>query len=313
VLGDRHVGPGPGQHRLLLDQPHLVGQRQRVVRAHLRAEAVLERGDDAAAVGVVLGVRAGHQQQVQRQPQRVAADLDVALLEHVQQRDLDPLGQVGQLVDAEDPPVGARHQAVVHGLRVAQRAALRHLDRVDVADQVAHRGVRRGELLAVPVAAVLPRHRRGVAVLGDQPLALRADRGVRVLVQLGAGQHRGPLVEQAGQRADQPGLALAPLAEQHQVVTGEQRPLDLRQHRVVEAEDAGEGGLPGGEPGEQVVAHLGLDRLVHVAAGAQLAERRGGGGRGSGDGARHGPTVRPAGRDGETCGRPPAGAGGVRG
>ncbi|MEU0487163.1 hypothetical protein ABZ260_49440, partial [Streptosporangium sp. NPDC006013] len=33
-----------------------------------------------------------------RQAQVVAPDLDVALLQHVEQRDLDALGQVGQLV-----------------------------------------------------------------------------------------------------------------------------------------------------------------------------------------------------------------------
>ena len=79
-----------------------------VVRADLGAEPVLQRGDDPAAVGVVLGVGAGDEQHVERQPQRVAADLDVALLQHVEQRDLDPLGEVGQLVDAEDAAVGAR-------------------------------------------------------------------------------------------------------------------------------------------------------------------------------------------------------------
>ena len=46
----------------------LVGELQRVVGAHLGAEAVLERGDDPPAVGVVLGVGAGDEQQVQRQP-----------------------------------------------------------------------------------------------------------------------------------------------------------------------------------------------------------------------------------------------------
>ena len=149
------------------------------MRADLGAEAVLERRDDAAAVGVVLGVGAGDEQQVQRQPQRVAADLDVALLQHVEQRDLDALGEVGQLVDGEDAAVGARHQAVVHGLGVAEGAALGHLDRVDVADQVADAGVRRGQLLAVPLAAVLPADRQVVAELGVQPTAARADRRVR--------------------------------------------------------------------------------------------------------------------------------------
>ena len=228
--------------------------------AHLGAEAVLERGDDPAAVGVVLGVGAGHEQQVQRQPHPVAADLDVALLQHVEQRDLDALGEVGQLVDAEDAAVGARHEAVVHGLRVAQRAALGHLDRVDVADQVADAGVRRGQLLAEPVAAVQPADGGGVAVLGDLPVRPHADRVQRVLVELAADEDRRPLVEQADERADQPGLALAALAEQDQVVAGDQRPLDLGHDGVLEADHAGQAGLAAAEPGEQVGAELGLDR-----------------------------------------------------
>ena len=72
----------------------------RVVRADLRAEAVLERRDDAAAVRVVLRVRRGDHEQVERQADLVAADLDVALLEDVEQAHLDALGEVRQLVDA---------------------------------------------------------------------------------------------------------------------------------------------------------------------------------------------------------------------
>ena len=184
VLGDDRVlervvvaAAGPGDVRLLVQQPDLVGELERVVGAHLGAEAVLERGDDAAAVRVVLGVGAGDQQQVQRQPHPVAADLDVALLQHVEQRHLDALGQVGQLVDAEDAAVGAGDQAVVDRLRVAQGAALGDLDRVDVADQVADAGVRRRQLLAEPVAAVQPADRGGVAVLGDLAVAPRPRSG----------------------------------------------------------------------------------------------------------------------------------------
>ena len=59
--------------------------RARVVGPDLRPEAVLERRDDASAAGVVLGVGAGDHEQVERQAQGVAAHLDVALLEHVEQ------------------------------------------------------------------------------------------------------------------------------------------------------------------------------------------------------------------------------------
>ena len=127
---------------LLADDRELVVEGPRVVRPDLRAEAVLERGDDPAARRVVLGVGAGDHEQVERQADGEAADLDVALLEDVEQADLDPLGEVGQLVDREDPAVRARDQAVVEGQLVAQVAALGDPDRVDLADQVGDRDVR---------------------------------------------------------------------------------------------------------------------------------------------------------------------------
>ena len=98
-----HVEPvGAERPRLLLDDRGLELGVERVVRADLRAEAVLERRDDAAAVRVVLGVRRRHEHEVDRQADLVAADLHVALLEHVEQTDLDALGEVGELVDRED-------------------------------------------------------------------------------------------------------------------------------------------------------------------------------------------------------------------
>jgi hypothetical protein len=67
------------------------------------------------------------------------------------------------------------------------------------------------------------------------------------------------------QRADQPGLALPALAEQHDVVAGQQGPLQLRQDGVVEADDAGEALAAAGEVGQQVVPDLLLDGLVAVS------------------------------------------------
>ena len=73
-----------------------------VVGADLGAVAVLERGDDSAPVGVVLGVGGGDDEHIEGQAHLVAANLDVAFLEQVQQPHLDALGQVGQFVDGED-------------------------------------------------------------------------------------------------------------------------------------------------------------------------------------------------------------------
>ena len=114
-----------------------------------RADAVLERRDDPAAVGVILGVGREDHADVEVEPDRVAADLDVALLEHVEQADLDLGGEVGQLVDAEDAAIGARNQAEVHRQLAREIAALGVLDHVDLADQVGDRHVGRGQLFVI--------------------------------------------------------------------------------------------------------------------------------------------------------------------
>ena len=113
-------------------------------------------------------------------------------------------------------------------LRVAEGAALGDPDRVDVADQVADARVGGGELLAVPVRAVQPGDRQVVAALGDR----RCDAGV--IGRSGCSLSSEPAItgvhssSSVDQRADQPGLALAALAEQHHVVPGEQRPFFTR-------------------------------------------------------------------------------------
>ena len=140
---------------------------------------------------------------------RWPADLHVALLEHVEQADLDPLGEVGQLVDGEDAPVDPRDEAVVQGQLVAEVAALGDLDRVDLADEVGDGGVGGGQLLAVALRAVHPGDRRVVAELVDQVDGEAGDRVVGVVVDLRAGDDGQPLVEQADQGADDAGLGLA--------------------------------------------------------------------------------------------------------
>ena len=238
-ISTRWSGTSATSVGLLPDHRDLVLELGRVVGADLGAEAVLERGDDPAAVGVVLRVGAGHDEHVERQPQHVAADLDVALLHHVEHRHLDPLGEVGQLVDRDDAAVAARDQPEVDGLGVAEAAALGDLHRVDVTDQVgdaACRGSPASRRTARRGAATRPAaRRRARRRVGCE--AVR-DRLVGVLAELGAVDHRRPLVEQADQRAQQPGLALAALTEEHDVVPGDQGPLELRDDRVVEAVQA---------------------------------------------------------------------------
>ena len=79
-----------------------------IVRDDLRVDAVLQRRDDVAAVGVVLRVRGVDHEDVERHADRETADLDVFFFQDIEQPDLDAGRQVGELVDGEDPAVAAR-------------------------------------------------------------------------------------------------------------------------------------------------------------------------------------------------------------
>ena len=267
-----------GAVAVALEPGVLVGDRdadlagQRIMRADDRADAVLERRDDPAAVGVVLGVGREDHADVEVQPDRVAADLHVALFEHVEQADLDLGGEVGQLVDAEDAAVGARDQAEVHGQFAREIAALGVLDHVDLADQVGDGHVGRGELFVIAVVAADPVDRRRVALGGDQVAGILGDGCERIVVDLGAGDDRDGVVEQVDELAEHPRLGLAAQAEEEHVVLGEDRVADLRDHRLFVAEDAGKQRLARLELGDQVAPHLVLDRLDPIPARLQLAQ-----------------------------------------
>src|SRR5437764_14103254 len=146
------------------------------MRAHLRSESVLERCDDAAARGVVLWVRARDHEQVERQAHAIAADLHVLLFHDVEQADLDPFREVGQLVDAEDSTVGAWQQPVMDGQLICEIAAFGDLDGVHLADLI-------GEVDPIKVAegrylpddstihyGLAPSNNAGTGDLEDQPV-----------------------------------------------------------------------------------------------------------------------------------------------
>ncbi len=261
--------------RLLLHDLDLVLERLRVVRAHLRPEPVLQRRDDPAAVRVVVGVRGGHEQEVEREPDPVAADLDVALLEDVEQGDLDAFGQVGELVDRDDAPIGPGDHPVVDRELVGQVPALGDPDGVDVADQVGHARVRCRELLRVPVLAADPADRRRVPVLGEEGTAGRADRVVRVVVHLAPRDRRRLLVQEVHDLADQAGLGLPPFAEHHEVVACEETAFEHRQHGVLEPHDLREQRDARAELLEQVRAELLLDAPIREPGRSELGDRRG--------------------------------------
>ena len=163
----------------------------------------------------------------------------------------------GSSLMAKMPRLVRGHQAVVERELVGEVAALGHLDRVDLADEVGDGGVGRGQLLAVAGVAVHPVDRRVVALLGDQLAGVAGHRRVRVVVDLAAGDDGHPLVEQLGERPDHAGLGLAPLAQEDHVVAGEEGVLELRQDGVLVAEHRVDQRLAGPDPGDGVAPDLG--------------------------------------------------------
>ena len=192
----------------------------------------------------------------------------------------------GSSLIAKMPPVGARQQAVVHRLFVAELApGTRRLDRVDVADQVRDGHIRRRQFLDVPVFTRQPLDGQVVARRGQLCLAGGTQRVERVVAQLAAGDDGNGLVEQADQRAQHPRLGLATQPEQDEVVLREQGVDDLRHDRLGIADDAGEDGAPGAEPVNEVAANFVFDAGVSRQAGGHGAAQAPEGGRMTG---RHG-------------------------
>ena len=241
--------------------------------ADLDVEPVLERGDDPPAAGVVLGVGAGDDDHVERQAHLEPFDLKILFFHQIEQADLHFFGQVGQLVDREEAPVGARNQAVVDRLFVGQIAPFGHLDRVDLTDQVGHGHVRRGQLFGVAFVARQPADFQVVATFGRQAARLRRDGRQRILRDFGVADRRHVLVEQRGQAADHARLRLAPLAEKHDVVAGENGVFDLGNDGVVVPDDAEQETVARGQRADQVGAHLLPDGNDAVADSPELADR----------------------------------------
>ena len=105
-----------------------------------------------------------------------------------------------------------------------------------------------------------------------------AERRQRIVVNLAAGHDGRSLVEQAGERAQDAALGLAAQAEQDEIVARQHRVDDLRDDRVVVADDAGEERAAGAEARDEVLAHFVAHRTPLDAAGvdrrAEFSESR---------------------------------------
>src|SRR5580658_10509219 len=111
-----------------------------------------------------------------------------------------------------------------------------------------------------------PADRQLITQLGSEATAPDADRLVRVVVDLAAGDSWRPLIEQAGQGANQPGLTLAALPEQDNVVPGDERPLQMRAYGVAEPEYPRKSVFARAQSDDQVRPYLVFDGHEPVTA-----------------------------------------------
>ena len=90
-----------------------------------------------------------------------------------------------------------------------------------------------------------------------------ACRLIGTVVDLAALDDRNLRVEQSDKRANQPRLCLTPLAQQNNVLAGDNSVFDLRQNRILIADDPREKFLAGTDARHEVLAKL----ILHVQDG----------------------------------------------
>ena len=249
--------------RFLIRDRHSELDALGIVRHHLAPDAVLERRDDLAAGGIVLGIGGEAKHDIQRQSHRISFDLDIAFLHDVEQAHLHLSRQVGQLVQGENAPVCAREHSIVHRELVAEYvSAARGLDGIQIADDVGDGDVRRRQLLDVAHVGIEPRDRRVVAGFLHKVLPVLGDRRERIVVYLAAGDDRKRWIEQRGERAENSRFRLSAEPQQDEVVPAEKSVDDLRHDRLFIADYAVEDRLPARQASQKIAAKLILDRQL---------------------------------------------------
>ena len=138
-------------------------------------------------------------------------------------------------------------------------SATSRLDRVEVAEDVRDRHIRRRQLLDVAVLPRDPFDRCLFPVLFDQLPAVLGNRVERVVVDLTARQDRHAFVQEIEQRSQDTALGLPAQSQQDEVVLREDGVHHLRNDRVLVAHDAGKEFLSRFQHAHQVLAHLVLD------------------------------------------------------
>jgi hypothetical protein len=207
----------------------------------------------------------------------IATDLHVAFLEDVEHPHLDQFVEFGQFVHGEDAAVHPRNQPEVERLLARHARAAGQLGRVDLADDVGE--LRPGsQPLGVAVGTMPPGDRHVLRLpLGHQPAAGGRDRGGGVVVKRNRRivEIGEMLVEEPHEQPHQPALRLPLLTKEEHVMAGEHGDVDLGDHGVVVADDAGEEFLAAAQKPREVRLQFILDGAALPAARVEFCQGAG--------------------------------------
>jgi hypothetical protein len=180
------------------------------VSANFRPDTILQRRNDFTARRIIFRVGGKYQQHIERQAQRIALNLNVALLHDVEQPDLNFPGEVRQFVDGKNAAIRSRQEPIVNGEFVGKIAASASgADRINVANDIGHGYVGSGELLHVAKVTWHP-CKRSVVTFGCDAIAASATNWVqRVVIDFAACDHGNFGIEKIRQAAQDAALRLS--------------------------------------------------------------------------------------------------------
>ena len=240
-------------------------ERPGIMRLDFRSDPVLQRGDDLAAGRVVLRIGGEHQDDVERQPDRVSLNLNVAFLHDIKQAHLDLACKIRQFVNGENSTIGARKQPIVHAQFAADGvSSLCSFDGIDIADDIGDGNVGRGELFDIAVLFRPVIDPSVVSHFFHQIPAPPADRTERIVVDLAPFDHRYNIVEKFDQSAKNAAFCLATQAQQDHVMTREDRVDNLRNNGLFISDNAGKYRSLCFELPNKIDPHLILDRSLPI-------------------------------------------------
>src|ERR1019366_1697064 len=139
---------------------------------------------------------------------------------------------VGQLIDRKNAAIGLGHETVAEGLWIVEVETVGHFDGIDLSDEVRHGRIGRGQLLGETLTAMDPTDRCLVTLIAHEIYREGRDRTEGIVANVRSRDNGQPLVKQFNQRANYSSLGLPALTQQYDVVSGQERRLELGQDGV---------------------------------------------------------------------------------